>query len=194
MLKNATLVPANDAYYQDVHNGLLDMSHAQSFTPIFMSKPSFLDGDQSLFDAIDGLTPQDRPSLDTFLDVEPITGATMRVHKRLQVNLEVQPFSFISSPPFAPVTVVNWYPNVKLNYVPVCWFDENGELTSSQASDFKHQIYGTQAAIKWLPMIGGIAGGLLVFWATLLLICAVGRARDEIRVHQKQGINQVYVR
>ncbi len=44
----------------------------------------------SLIQAVDGMTPGDPEIHDTFLDLEPYTGAAMAAHKRIQV-LKLKP-------------------------------------------------------------------------------------------------------
>ena len=57
-------------------------------TPVFGSKPHFLDADPLLLDSVVGLSP-DRNKHDTVIDVEPTTGANIFFRRQLQVNVQV---------------------------------------------------------------------------------------------------------
>ena len=56
--------------------------------PVFVSKPHFLDGDPSLLEKVDGLSPN-REVHDSFLDVQPTIGANVQVQIQLQINAQV---------------------------------------------------------------------------------------------------------
>ncbi|MGH0134486.1 UNVERIFIED_CONTAM: hypothetical protein FKN15_055211 [Acipenser sinensis] len=58
--------------------------------PVYISLPHFLYGSEALKEAIDGMEPNEEEH-STFLDVEPVTGISLNVAKRLQVNIAVQP-------------------------------------------------------------------------------------------------------
>ena len=47
--------------------------------PIIMSTPHFLDGDESLWEAIDGVQPEREKHI-TFLNIEPTTGKRLRAY------------------------------------------------------------------------------------------------------------------
>uniref|UniRef100_A0A672RAY3 Platelet glycoprotein 4 n=1 Tax=Sinocyclocheilus grahami TaxID=75366 RepID=A0A672RAY3_SINGR len=65
--------------------GLLDLTACKG-TPVFLSLPHFLYGSNDLHQGVIGLNPNfDEHSI--ALDVEPITGFTLRFAKRLQVNM-----------------------------------------------------------------------------------------------------------
>ena len=50
-----------------------------------MTTPHFYLADKSLIEAVDGMSEPEIAKHETSLDVEPITGATMAAHKRIQV-------------------------------------------------------------------------------------------------------------
>lgn len=186
LLLNATQVPVNSDYYAFGHNGLLNVSRSKQNLPIYMSKPHFLDADQELVDDIVGMAP-DRDTHDTALDVEPLTGATMRANKRLQVNIRTSPFS-------VDFLVPTWYPNIGVHYIPVVWIDERGEITSSKASDFKAAVYGAKDAMKYIKLLGAIIGSIFVGIATMLFFISISRSSKEARLGgtPPAGINNRY--
>ena len=56
--------------------------------PVFGSKPHFLDGQPELRDKVAGLEPN-RSRHDSFIDVEPLTGANVQLNVQLQINIQV---------------------------------------------------------------------------------------------------------
>lgn len=172
MLLNSTQFAPNADYYQTKYNGLLDVSKAKQGLPVFMSKPHFLDADQELVEDIIGMAP-DRATMDTHLDVEPITGVTFRADKRLQINLQNQPYSFV----LPNLQTLTWYPNVGMHFTPVAWIDEHAEIPSNKASQFKSTVYGAQDAIRYVRLLGAIFGALCVALTVHLLIVAQGRVK-----------------
>ena len=56
--------------------------------PVFGSKPHFLDGDPVLLEKVNGLSP-DRQLHESFVDIEPTTGANVQVNIQIQLNAQV---------------------------------------------------------------------------------------------------------
>lgn len=83
-LYNATENPENAQYYQFGPKGLENTTKATGI-PVFVSFPHFLYGDANLQGAITGLSAN--PTVhQSYLDVEPQSGALIRAEKKLQVN------------------------------------------------------------------------------------------------------------
>lgn len=83
---NTTLNPTEAwQYYNFAPSGMQNLTQVATL-PLFLSKPHFLDGDSSLLASVQGLHPV-RGIHDTYLDIEPNTGALCRVHNRAQVNM-----------------------------------------------------------------------------------------------------------
>jgi lysosome membrane protein 2 len=182
LLLNATQVPSNADYYAHRFNGLQNMSIPKQTLAIFMSKPHFLDADANLIDNVVGMTPAIREAHDTMIDVEPLSGVTMRAAKRLQVNYALKPWSFSGlSGQF------NWYAGVgkssplggQLSFVPVAWVEESAEIDSDKAAQFRSKVYGAINAIKYVKLLGGIFGAVAVAVAVHMLLVAQSRAREE---------------
>jgi lysosome membrane protein 2 len=84
-LQNSTLNSVEGPqYYAFGPSGLENLTAAVG-VPLFVSKPHFLDGSSILQANVYGMVPH-RESHDTYLDIEPRTGALVRAHKRLQVR------------------------------------------------------------------------------------------------------------
>jgi len=96
-------------------DGIISLQGCQG-VPVLMSTPHFLDGDETLVEAIDGIQPV-RESHQTFLHVEPLSGMPLQAHKRIQISLPLKPSS--------KFTVLN---SVKENVFPLAWVDEGADI------------------------------------------------------------------
>jgi len=130
----------NTNYYQTI-KGLANVSLIQGI-PLFFSKPHFLNGNDYLIHSIDGLNPN-KLHHDTYLDVEPITGAVMNAAERFQINLMVNKTDI-------------WYSNCREGFMPIFWLEFGGQIDEDLAQDFKKLVYGTQNLSKVLHQ--GILG------------------------------------
>jgi hypothetical protein len=74
-------------YFNFAPSGMENLTLAAGL-PSFASKPHFLDGAPSLQTAVKGMNAR-REIHDTFLDIEPNTGMLASVHKRLQLNYQM---------------------------------------------------------------------------------------------------------
>ena len=145
------LVPStldvNANYYQTV-KGLANMTSSAG-VPLFLSKPDFLDADASkTANLITGMKPNVTAD-DTFLDVEPATGAVLSAAKRLQINLQIAPGDLFTE-------------NVSEAYIPIMWIEEGGQITPSLANDFISTVYGAQNLQQTAEIAGPLTGILLI--------------------------------
>ncbi len=156
-LKSSSQLAANAKYYQGIA-GLANMTAAQGI-PLFLSKPHFLDADSSLGTGM-GISTADPEKHDTFLDVEPITGAVMNAKKRLQINLQVQASDYFSK-------------DIMDEILPLVWVEEGGSIQPDQAQAFKDAVYGAQDLQRTLTLGGPTLG--IVFIATAVVL--IGRRK-----------------
>jgi len=115
VLKNSTELASNDKYYMgrpfatsqfSNPRGIVPLLRMARGTPIYLTPAGFYNVDQALWGGLnlkkklDGApesstfdptssVPANKERFDTFLDMEPLSGATMRANKRLQVNVWV---------------------------------------------------------------------------------------------------------
>ncbi|KAL0022764.1 hypothetical protein WJX79_001660 [Trebouxia sp. C0005] len=122
--------------------------------PIFLSNAHFCDVDPAVADTVVGLNCSQADHV-TSLDVEPMTGITMRAAKRLMMSTQYGP---------------EWRavePHVKKTFLPIFWVEEWSQATSDQLSSFKSQVYGTQRASK---IVLWVSIGVACFFSLLALI------------------------
>jgi len=159
-----------------------NMTNAAGF-PLFASKPHFLDGDLQLQQSVEGLSPSTE-NHNTYVDFEPLTGVSMRVAKRLQLNTFVSNWGL---PVFKDTALKdeiklaggmddlvalfdcleiesNWS-GVEDAYVPYAWVDENYAYSDDDAEDIYSSVYGTKDFAKSAAIYGGAAAGTLLMCA-----------------------------
>jgi len=86
-LENASTYSRNYGYSAFGKPGVLNLTAVfPENLPIFVSKPHFLDADQSYLQGVNGLHPI-RSIHDSFFEVEPLTGVVLHAAKRLQFNV-----------------------------------------------------------------------------------------------------------
>jgi hypothetical protein len=182
-MANVTANPANAEWEVTGPSGAIPLYKCGAYLPITASKPHFLDGEPRLNEN-SGLSPGIRELHDTLVDVEPITGTTVFVHERLQVNAFIQSKDILCQAPSASTPRV-CFPNMTTEYFPIFWLDKAGAATTELAKKFKDDIYGAQTlqkAVKWSCVgisIAGLLGAVLFFITGWKRARAVEAARLE---------------
>jgi len=171
-LLNATGNPLSAAYYSFYYNGVANLT-ATGDPDFYVSKPHFLDADVDPLDAVVGVSPPNRDLHDTFLLVEPISGATMQAAKRLQLNIRVVPINTGYIDPSTHIPhAQSWFPGLPNGgtLFPVYWAEEVAVISDSDASTFKTKVYGTQRAASGIEIAGEVIGAamavvtVVLFW------------------------------
>ncbi|XP_077090209.1 platelet glycoprotein 4 [Siphateles boraxobius] len=136
--------------------GLLDLTACRG-APVFLSLPHFLYGSNDLVQSVIGLSPNpDEHSI--FLDVEPITGFTMRFAKRLQLNMLYGPSN--------DIVILN---KIKDHTVfPILWVNETAVLDDETADMFKKEL------ISRMDLLEGFQIGLIAVGSIIFVSCMIG--------------------
>jgi len=158
-LLNASANPENAAYYMFLPSGMANLSAPYNGTPLYVSKPHFLDAAPCYFEQV-VMTPPNRTLHETVLDIEPTTGATFNAKKRLQLNLYIRPILLL-------------YPNLPEVYCPMVWIEEGGTITESLADQFKSNINTAMAVETWVGIGGKAVGALFLLIAIIAFIGVV---------------------
>nr|XP_057933410.1 platelet glycoprotein 4 [Doryrhamphus excisus] len=169
--------PDNHCYCKDPKTtknctiaGVLDLSSCQEGNPIYMSLPHFLYGSPSLLEAVQGLRPSEEHH-STFLDVEPMTGFTLRFSKKIQVNMM-----------YGPSKVITALKKVKdYTIFPIVWMDESAELDDETAELLRMELLGS---IQLLDIIqkAMLGCGVAVFVVCLTAYCIVRRNHNKSQI------------
>ncbi|KFV61621.1 Platelet glycoprotein 4 [Dryobates pubescens] len=130
--------------------GVLDISACKAGRPVFISLPHFLHASESILHGVEGLNPDEKEH-ETFLDIEPTTGFTLRFAKRLQVNLLVKP-----APKIEALSKVNE------SYVfPILWLNESAVIGDEKAEMFRKKVTGPVYFLNVLQLSLLISGSVL---------------------------------
>ncbi|NXO18732.1 CD36 protein, partial [Oriolus oriolus] len=135
--------------------GVLDISACKAKRPVYISLPHFLHASESILHGVEGLSPDEKEH-ETYLDIEPVTGFTLRFAKRLQVNLLVKPSKIIT-----PLNKV-----AKPYVFPLLWLNESAVIGDEKAEMFRSKISSRLQLLSMLQ-IALIIGGSVVFVAFL---------------------------
>uniref|UniRef100_A0A8C1PL76 Platelet glycoprotein 4 n=1 Tax=Cyprinus carpio TaxID=7962 RepID=A0A8C1PL76_CYPCA len=140
--------------------GLLDLTACRG-APVYISLPHFLYGSKDLVQGVIGLNPNfDEHSI--FMDVEPITGFTMRFAKRLQLNMLYGPSDSI--------VILNKIKDYTI--FPILWVNETAGLDDETADLFKKELVGRMELLEGFQ-IGLIVVGLILFASCLIGLIVV---------------------
>ncbi|XP_025834421.1 protein peste isoform X3 [Agrilus planipennis] len=152
MLDNGTYYPENSCFCNGecVPYGIMNISSCRYGSPAFVSLPHFYGADPVVLEKIEGVKPQ-QDKHEFFIALEPDTGLPLRVSARLQLNLLVEPISYIGLLQDAP----------KL-FFPVLWFEQNVSMPDNL-------IF----LVKVLLNLPYIFLSLGTFFITLSLVCVI---------------------
>eukprot|EP00602_Paraphysomonas_sp_CaronLab_P010932 CAMPEP_0185018268 /NCGR_PEP_ID=MMETSP1103-20130426/1045_1 /TAXON_ID=36769 /ORGANISM="Paraphysomonas bandaiensis, Strain Caron Lab Isolate" /LENGTH=614 /DNA_ID=CAMNT_0027548019 /DNA_START=367 /DNA_END=2212 /DNA_ORIENTATION=+ len=211
---NSTLNPTEGwQYYNDAPSGMQNLT-AVATLPLFISKPHFLDADPSLVASVRGLTPS-TDAHDTYLDVEPNTGALCRVMNRVQVlyqlnsmNLpEVNGTTAAAAEGLCAGLVYNNFTNSSCDgldtlmqclavpsdwrvyndrvYVPYSWIEQSSSASSDDAKSIKEGLYQTDEYAAQIQLWCYVSAGFL---AMMVLGMYIARYIMRIEEADKQGM------
>lgn len=138
--------------------------------PVFSSKPMFYQADPMYRNLVNGLPPANEADHDTYLLVEPWTGACMVAHQRLQINLHVAPHPFVKI--VQNVTPVGFY-------LPIMWADEMGTATDDIVNQFKGSIGLALKVANDTRTAGLVLGSLLLTMSVALVLFMWKQILDE---------------
>lgn len=157
--------------------GVVDASKCRN-KPIVLSTPHFYNGDPFLLTQVDGLSPN-ATEHDTFIDVEPMTGAVMRVRRRLQVNVEMsRNNNFEASKNITSRGIIH----------PFIWLDQSIVIPDDLAQKFENKLTKVVRMVKIICYAALIVGPLILM-ATLIYICSDIRSEDKKLRGKKNSSN-----
>ncbi|XP_023349462.1 lysosome membrane protein 2 isoform X2 [Eurytemora carolleeae] len=140
-------------------NGMLNLMGCQG-APVIISLPHFLDADQDVVDAIQGMNPN--PDLHTtFLNIEPLTGVSLDAHKRIQVNV-----------PLKQNDAMTLLKNVREAIFPVVWVDEGATLDGENLDKLKAQLVTPFKAVDiGVGFMIGLGAIIIIVISLISLLC-----------------------
>jgi len=176
--------PRNWAFYQYGRNGLFNMSMVMDGMPLFASYAHFYDSDKNLSSRVIGLNPQ-QDLHETSLDVEYNSGTTLRERLRFQISMQIKPeeFDILGRKQ-------TWFSKLAYpeegQFVPIMWFDQQGETKDSVMNDLKKmdQVISAESWVRYI----GIA--LIVISLSLWIYINWRKPTEDPRLNSSQaGLN-----
>jgi hypothetical protein len=164
VMGNASVSPGEAAGYGiDGPSGVLGVAQCVTDAPIYITRPYFLYGSESLRGALNGSTfPPGDPALhDSFLGIEPLTGQVLDFHFRLGFSVRVQPET-VQALGLLPMT---YFEDVAPAYLPLGWGMQESTVSQAQADTFLAAVYAPlrlNAGAKAAGVGLGAAGGALL--------------------------------
>lgn len=146
--------------------GVIDVSSCRK-KPIVLSTPHFYNGDDKLRTAVVGLVPS-ASAHDTYIDVEPMTGAVLQVKRRLQVNLEMKPNDIIAEAAKLKSPIIH----------PILWMEQSIVIPDELAQKLENKLTKIVRMVRILCYAAIIVGPIILL-ATLIFICKDIGAEDE---------------
>lgn len=146
--------------------GIIDISSCRK-KPVVISTPHFYNGDSKLRDSVEGLSPS-ALNHDTFIDIEPMTGAVLRVRRRLQVNIELAPKSDFPPTKALKERIIH----------PIIWMDQSITVPDDLAQKLENKLTKIVRMVRILCYAALITGPIILI-ATLIFICKDIRTEDE---------------
>ncbi|XP_062928875.1 platelet glycoprotein 4 isoform X1 [Mobula hypostoma] len=164
--------PDNHCYCKDMtisknctFSGILGISSCKGGKPIYISLPHFLYASDELVNSIDGMRPN-KEEHETLLDVEPFTGFSLRVAKRIQINLM-----------FKPSKKIKILQNIKEpTFFPLVWLTETATIDDETAERFRASLIKPMRALG-IVQITLICTGSLLFVSFSIALCMTSRTK-----------------
>ncbi|MFX1337977.1 MAG: hypothetical protein ACFFDK_05170 [Promethearchaeota archaeon] len=145
----------NPNYYMNTQ-GLINLQPLEKYegVEVRVSKPHMLDVDPATRETVIGMEPNSDDH-ETYIDVEPTTGLTMKARSSMQVNFELE-------------TTEYYMKNINFTIAPILWFEQTGEVTKELAEQFKNMLKEPLELRDSLPLLClGIGACLAVPGAAL---------------------------
>lgn len=150
-------------------SGALDISACKGGKPVYITLPHFLYASEDVSENIEGLSAN-KDEHETFLDVEPTTGFTLRFAKKLQINLLVKPAPKIEA--LSKLT--------KSYIFPVLWLNETAIIDDEKAAMFRSKVISPIKLLHLLQVVLIIVGCMIFLaFAISYCICKSNKLSDK---------------
>uniref|UniRef100_A0A8C3T5Q7 Platelet glycoprotein 4 n=2 Tax=Chelydra serpentina TaxID=8475 RepID=A0A8C3T5Q7_CHESE len=140
-------------------SGALDISACKEGKPVYITLPHFLFASEDVSENVEGLSAN-KDEHETFLDIEPTTGFTLRFAKKLQINLLVKPAPKIDA--LSKLT--------KSYIFPVLWLNETAIIDDEKAAMFRSKVISPIKLLNLLQVVLIIVG-CMMFLAFIVSYC-----------------------
>ncbi|XP_015379121.1 PREDICTED: scavenger receptor class B member 1-like isoform X1 [Diuraphis noxia] len=163
-LDNGAENPANKCFCRKnkcLKPGLIDVTDCYYGFPIALSYPHFYQSDQSILDAIEGMTP-DQKQHETYFLINPETGMPTQLYVRMQINIALGDISDMANTEHCSNLVI-----------PLVWTEIGFEKLPDHMLNkfFVYLRVGpvVLVALKYALLVGGVAFIALTVLASLFI-------------------------
>ncbi|XP_072908129.1 scavenger receptor class B member 1-like isoform X1 [Hemitrygon akajei] len=156
MFANGTVYPPNQGFCPCRESGVLNVSTCRMNSQVFVSHPHFYNGDPALWEAVDGLHPNEKDHA-LFIDIHAMTGVPLNVSIKLQLNL------FLKA-----AEGINLTGKMRTLLLPLMWFDETGNIDGPILNNFYVFMALIPQLLQYIQYILLALGLLLLSVAAIL--------------------------
>lgn len=162
------------------YNGIVDLSPCWFKSPLYGSVPHFA-GDQfaELRKSIKGLKP-DVSKHKSFLDLDPVTGSSLRGSKRGQLNAYIEKISSIRSTRSVKDDL----------FIPLFWYEERGEINEQLEEEIKMRSVYPLIVTNYLLIISLVVGSIFSLISCIFCLCCRKRQKKKV---QTSLTNELYL-
>lgn len=141
----------------ELKSGVLDVGPCQFGAPVVLSFPHFYLADDSFLESTHGLSPN-KDEHGSHIDVEPVSGVTVDLSIKLQMNLKVKPVKYLSA-----------FQNATSGVYPVFWLDLLVELPEHLLDTIDYQLFRPKRIVHiTLSFVLAIATAIYLLTVVLL--------------------------
>lgn len=158
-MESAVTNPRNADYYHFLVDGVYNISALSLGAPFFAMKPHFDGVGKEVRDTVRAGWPKIDTS--SFFEIEPISGASMRIVGQTQLGMSLSPLPGIP----AENGTVTWFENVTLSYPSIAYFKQSVEISEEDAKEFVRLVYGAVFLMDLSLIAGLVLGILLTLWS-----------------------------
>lgn len=178
LFANSTENPDNYCFEvnKERPSGILDISHCQYGAPVFMSFPHFYMADPSYLDSINGLNPLEAMH-GSHIDVEPVTGVSVDITVRFQINVEIQ-------------TLKDFYffEDVTKGIFPVFWAELSLKIDEDLANYLKRNVREPKIIGYVLLGVLHVIGWIGVIISTIVLCIYKVKEDNDLLIIKKDKV------
>jgi len=133
-------------------SGVFNASLCKFGVPLFISQPHFFQADSYYASLVEGISPPSREKHGSFLRIEPVTGVSVGVNVRMQVNMLI-----------GPVEGLSMFQNLSRSFFPIMWSENAVQVPDDVAfqikvlSNFEYIVAGA----GWV-CVGGMVAALIM--------------------------------